>query len=187
VSLRPAAFLDRDGTLIEDRGYLRDPSAMRLLPGAADAILRLNRAGVAAVVVTNQSGIARGLLSETDYQAAVARLDQLLEAAGARLDGHYHCPHHPEITGACDCRKPGPLLYRRAADELDLDPSRSWWIGDRVRDIAGAMAFRGQGVLVLTGDGPEEARTPDGRDWPSAPDLPAAVELVLAGLRDAAR
>jgi D-glycero-D-manno-heptose 1,7-bisphosphate phosphatase len=187
VSRRPAAFLDRDGTLIQDRHYLRDPSAMRLLPGVAEAIARLNRAGVAAVVVTNQSGIARGLLSEADYQAAVAKLDQLLEAGGARVDGHYHCPHLPEITGACDCRKPGSLLYRRAVDALGLDPVRSWWIGDRVRDVAGATAFGGQGVLVLTGNGPREARTPEGRSWPSVPDLAAAVELVLAALSNATR
>lgn len=185
MSLRPAAFLDRDGTLIEDRHYLRDPTAMRLLPGAAEAIGRLNRAGVAAVVITNQSGIARGLLSEADYLATAERLEQLLGAAGARLDGQYHCPHLPAISGACDCRKPGPLLYRRAADALGLDLAQSWWIGDRVRDVAGATPFGGHGVLVLTGKGAAEAGTAEGRPWPSAPDLAAAVDRVLATLRDA--
>ncbi len=180
MSLRAAAFLDRDGTIIEDRHYLRDPAAVRLLPGAADGVRRLNRAGIATVVVTNQSGIARGLLTEADYATAVERLDVLLQEAGARLDAHYHCPHLPELTGACDCRKPGPLLYRRAAGDLELDLSRSWWIGDRVRDVAAATTFGGRGMLVLTGSGREEADTPEGRRWPSAPDLAAAVDLMLA-------
>jgi D-glycero-D-manno-heptose 1,7-bisphosphate phosphatase len=180
VKVRAAAFLDRDGTLIEDRHYLRDPADMRLLPGAAGAVRRLNGAGIAAVVVTNQSGIARGLLTEADYAATVERLDALLREAGARLDAHYHCPHLPELSGACDCRKPGALLYRRAADELELDLSRSWWIGDRVRDVMAATTFGGRGMLVLTGSGRKEADTADGRRWPSAPDLAAAVDRMVA-------
>jgi histidinol-phosphate phosphatase family protein len=181
-------FLDRDGTLIEDRHYLRDPGAIRLLPGAAQAVRRLNEADIAAVVVTNQSGIARGLLTEADYAASVARLDALLHAAGARLDAHYHCPHLPDLSGACECRKPGTLLYRRAASDLTLDLARSWWIGDRVRDVAAATAFGGRGVLVLTGRGREEVDaaegdTAEGGPWPTVPDLAAAVERALAGLR----
>ena len=131
MSARPAVFLDRDGTLIEDRHYLRDPEGVHLLPGAAGAVRQLNAAGVAAVVVTNQSGIARGLLTEADYRATADRLDELLAREDARLDGAYHCPHLPEISGPCECRKPAPLLYRRAAQDLDLDLARSWWVGDR--------------------------------------------------------
>jgi len=95
VSGRPAVFLDRDGTLIEDRGYLRDPDQVALLPGASGAVRRLDLAGLPVVVVTNQSGIARGLLTEDDYLATARRLDALLAADGARLAGHYHCPHLP--------------------------------------------------------------------------------------------
>ena len=101
---RPAVFLDRDGTIIEDVGYLGDPERMRLLPDAAEAIARLNRAGLLAVVVTNQSGIARGLFDEDAYEATRFRLDRLLADQGARLDAQYHCPHHPELSGPCECR-----------------------------------------------------------------------------------
>jgi histidinol-phosphate phosphatase family protein len=115
VSARAAVFLDRDGTIIEDTGYVADPAAVRLLPGAAAAIARLNRAGLPAIVVTNQSGIARGLLDEAAYAAVARRLESLLGAEGARLDGDYYCPHHPDFTGPCECRKPGALLYCQAA------------------------------------------------------------------------
>jgi D-glycero-D-manno-heptose 1,7-bisphosphate phosphatase len=180
MSGRPAVFLDRDGTLIEDRHYLRDSADVHLLPGAAEALRRINGAGLAAVVVTNQSGIARGLLTEEDYQASVRRLDALLEGEAARIDAHYHCPHLPEISGGCDCRKPGPLLYQRAAEDLGLDLRRSWWIGDRLRDIEAAARFGGRGALVLTGAGREESRRPGADRWPTAPDLAAAVRVILA-------
>ena len=167
---RPAVFLDRDGTIIEDVGYLGDADRVRLIPGAAEAIARLNQAGIPAVVVTNQSGIARGLLDETAYQATRARLDRLLADRGARLDGHYHCPHHPDITGPCDCRKPGLLLYRRAAQDLSLDLHASWWVGDRTRDIEPATALGGQGILIDRGGGSAA----------SAVDLGEAVSRILA-------
>jgi D-glycero-D-manno-heptose 1,7-bisphosphate phosphatase len=181
VTGRPAVFLDRDGTLIEDRHFLRDPADIHLLPGAAEAVRQLNAAGLPAVVVTNQSGIARGKLTEADYTAALARLDELLAADRARLDGHWHCPHLPELTGPCDCRKPGPLLYRQAAAALGLDLSRSWWVGDRVRDLEASERFGGRGILVLTGQGSAEARRADAVRWPTAPDLSAAVRLILEG------
>jgi D-glycero-D-manno-heptose 1,7-bisphosphate phosphatase len=179
MSLRPAVFLDRDGTVIEDRNYLRDPAEIRLFPGAADAVRRLNAADLAAVIVTNQSGIARGLLTEADYAAGVRRLDDLLARKGARIDAHYHCPHLPEISGPCDCRKPGPLLYRQAAEALGLDLERSWWVGDRVRDVEAAAGLGGHGILVLTGAGPEESSSPAGRRWPTALDLGEAVGAIL--------
>ena len=180
MSGRPAVFLDRDGTIIEDRDYLRDPAEVRLLPGAAGAVRRLNEAGLPVVVVTNQSGIARGLLSEADYEATASRLDDLLAAAQARIDGRYHCPHLPEITGPCECRKPGALLYERAARDLELDLLRSWWVGDRLRDLEAAARFGGRGTLVLTGAGPTESQRPESA-WPTAPDLAAAVQRILAG------
>jgi D-glycero-D-manno-heptose 1,7-bisphosphate phosphatase len=177
VSSRRAVFLDRDGTLIEDPGYLRDPDAVRLLPGAAQAVARLNEAGFLAIVVTNQSGIARGLLTAEDYASTESRLDALMHAQGARLDAHYFCPHLPQIDGPCECRKPGPLLYRRAADRFDLDLGASWWIGDRLRDVEAALPLGGRGILVATGPVPPPD---DVAAFQVATDLLAAVGAVLA-------
>lgn len=168
---RAAVFLDRDGTIIEDVGFLGDPEGVRLLAGAAEAIARLNHAGLAAVVVTNQSGIARGLFDEAAYQATRRRLDQLLGEHGARLDAHYHCPHHPDITGSCECRKPGLLLYRCAAGELGIDLAASWWVGDRLRDVQAATALGGRGIVLAA-----VAPTP----FLAAPDLADAVSGILA-------
>jgi D-glycero-D-manno-heptose 1,7-bisphosphate phosphatase len=179
VTRRPAVFLDRDGTLIEDRHYLRDPDQVHLLPGAADAVRRLNAAGIPAVVVTNQSGIARGLLTEDQYAATARRLDELLAVTGARLDGHYHCPHLPDVTGPCDCRKPGPLLYERAARDLDLDLAASWWVGDRERDLDAADRFGGRAIQLLTGAGLDESRQPRDVPRPVAADLLGAVDRIL--------
>ncbi len=176
---RRAVFLDRDGTIIEDVAYLRDPAQARLLPGAAAAIGRLNEGGFLAIVVTNQSGIARGLLSRNDYQMTERRVDELVGGGGAHLDAHYFCPHLPELTGPCDCRKPGVLLYRQAAEQFDIDLSHSWWVGDRVRDVVPADVFGGHGILVLTGRGETEARGEKARRFTQAGDLAAAVEVIL--------
>ena len=170
--MRPAVFLDRDGTLIEDPGYLRAPEQVRLLPGAAAAVRAVNEAGRLAVVVTNQSGIARGLLTGADYAATAARLAALLAAEGARLDGQYHCPHLPELSGPCDCRKPGTLLYRRAASDLGIDFAQSWWIGDAPRDVLPAAALGGAGAVLVGRDSP-----PPGVH--GAASLAAAVALAL--------
>ncbi len=147
---RPAVFLDRDGTIIRDTDFVATPDEVELMQGAADAIRRLNHAGIPAVVITNQSGIARGYFTESDYDRVRARVDELLAQSGARLDATYTCPHHPDITGPCECRKPGTLLFRRAADDLDLDLRRSWFIGDKLRDIEPATALGGTGVLVTS-------------------------------------
>jgi D-glycero-D-manno-heptose 1,7-bisphosphate phosphatase len=149
---RRAAFLDRDGTLIEDRHYLADPAGVALIAGAAAAVRALNDAGVVVVIVTNQSGIARGYFGEADYERVAARVEELLAAEGARVDAAYHCPHHPSVSGPCACRKPGTLLYERAVAEHGLDPARSLYAGDRWRDVAPAHAFGGMGVLVATHD-----------------------------------
>jgi D-glycero-D-manno-heptose 1,7-bisphosphate phosphatase len=177
VSGRSAVFLDRDGTIIEDVGYVADPGAVRLLPGVGQAIARLNQAGIPAIVITNQSGIARGLLDEAAYAATARRLDQLLAESGARLDGHYHCPHHPDITGACDCRKPGPLLYQRAASDHGLYLARSWWVGDRLRDVLPAERFAGRGLLIGQ-PAPQLLENAAGR-FPLVRDLAAAVDIIL--------
>ncbi len=181
MSERSAVFLDRDGTIIEDSGYVATPDAVQLLPGAAEAIGRLNRAGVPTIVVTNQSGIARGILDETAYVATARRLDELLAAGGARLDAHYHCPHHPDYTGPCECRKPGPLLYQRAAADYGLHLARSWWVGDRMRDVLPAERFGGQGVLIGE-TGPDELSNYATGRFLLARDLGDAVDLVLQPL-----
>jgi D-glycero-D-manno-heptose 1,7-bisphosphate phosphatase len=174
-----AVFLDRDGTIIEDAGYLRDPGQVRLLPGAASAIRRLNTTGWLVLVVTNQSGIARGLLSEEDYLRSERRLDELLAQAGAHVDAHYWCPHLPDVTGPCECRKPGTLLYRRAAERFDIDLARSWWVGDRARDVLPAAAFGARGVVLLGELAEPELRGASSHRVLQARDLASAVELIL--------
>ncbi len=153
---RPAAFLDRDGTLMHDVAYAADPDQVRLLPGAAAVVRRLNEAGVPVVVVTNQSGIARGLVTDAQYAAVRDQLDALLGAEGAHIDRSYHCPHHPEFGPDCECRKPGPLLYARAAEALDLDRAGSLYAGDRWRDVAPGLAVGGFGVLIPSPTTPHE-------------------------------
>lgn len=176
---RPAVFLDRDGTIIDDPGFVRTPAQVRLLPGAAAAIARLNAAAVPVVVVTNQSGIARGLMSESDYHLVASHVEALLAREGARLDLQLHCPHHPERSGPCDCRKPGPRLYEEAARALDLDLARSWWIGDRLRDLAPAARWGGRAVHVRTGSRLDDDAV-GGEGWPSVDDLAAAVRRILS-------
>lgn len=176
---RPAAFLDRDGTIIEERNYLSDPDGVTLLPGAADALRRLRDGGFVLVVITNQSGIARGLFTVRDLFAVQARLDQLLEREGVRLDGVWFCPHHPDFTGECDCRKPALRLFREAAETLELDTARSVFIGDRVQDILPAVDFGGTPVLVRTGYGADQTVDPPAGTV-IATDLLDAAEHILA-------
>jgi D-glycero-D-manno-heptose 1,7-bisphosphate phosphatase len=175
---RRAVFLDRDGTIIEDVGYPRDPNQIRLLPGAAHAIQRLNATGFVPLVVTNQSGIARGILSEEDYRRTERRLDELLAPFGAQIEGHYFCPHHPELS-PCECRKPGTLLYRQASRQFDIDLERSWWVGDRMRDVQPAQAFGARGILLLTGAGQEQDVPAASSTLFTASNLAQAVELIV--------
>ena len=148
MKARPAAFLDRDGTIIVDTVDVARPDQVELLPGAAHGIARLNKAGIPVIVVTNQSGIARGVFTEADYHAVRSQLEDLLAEEGAYVDASYHCPHHPEFTGPCECRKPGVLLYERATSDLNLDPAHSWFVGDRARDVSPAAHFGGTAFLV---------------------------------------
>jgi len=140
-----------------EREYLADPEGVELIPGAVDGLRALQKAGFALVVVTNQSGIARGLYDRAAFDAVQRRLEELLAAQGILLDGVYLCPHHPDVDGPCDCRKPAPGLYRRAADQLGLDPARSLFIGDKLSDVQPAAGFGGTGVLVRTGYGAASA------------------------------
>jgi histidinol-phosphate phosphatase family protein len=145
---RRAALLDRDGTINVDVEFLSDPKDVELLPGAARAIRRLTRAGYPVLVFTNQSGIARGIISLSGYHAVRRRLDELLAAEGAAIVDTFTCPHHPDFSGPCDCRKPGIAMYERAAVVHDLDLSRCLFIGDRMRDVNPARIFGGRGALV---------------------------------------
>ena len=178
---RTAAMLDRDGTIIVDTDYTRDPAHVELLPGAAEAIRTLAKAGYPSIVMTNQSGIARGLVSLSDYRAVRRRVSELLEAEGAPILDTFTCPHHPDFYGPCACRKPGTALYERAATVHDLDLSRSLFIGDRYRDVAPGLAFGARTALVRS------ARTDDadlecvmGASVPVVGSLGDAVALLLA-------
>jgi histidinol-phosphate phosphatase family protein len=178
---RPAAFLDRDGTLIADAHYLSDPQRVRLVPGAAAAVSALNQLGVAVVVVTNQSGIGRGYITEAQYERTREQVDLLFAAAGARIDATYHCPHDPEAHGPCECRKPGTGMYRQAAGELGLELAGSLVAGDRRRDVQPATEFGGVGVLVPSVETPAADV-----DWARehalvAPTLADAIRLAGFG------
>ncbi len=153
TTLRPAAFLDRDGTIMVEKEFLADPAGVELIPGATDGLRALRERGFALVVVTNQSGIARGLYGLEQFRAVQARLEALLALEGIRLDGVFLCPHHPDFTGPCDCRKPLPGLYLQAARQLGLDLARSLFIGDRLSDVDAADALGGTPILLRTGYG----------------------------------
>ena len=134
---KPAVFLDRDGTINEETGYLSDPGQVTLLPGAAEALVRLEKAGFRLVVVTNQSGIARGYFTEADLGAVNGALDRQLRGMGAVIDAYYFCPHHPAYGEKkdCDCRKPKPGMAKRAARELGIDLVKSYFVGDKCSDV----------------------------------------------------
>jgi D-glycero-D-manno-heptose 1,7-bisphosphate phosphatase len=150
----PAVFLDRDGTINEEMGFINHLSRFRLLPEAIDAIRRLNEAGVKVVVVTNQSGAARGYFPASLVDEIHAHLQKILAEHGAHVDSIYSCLHGPEA--GCACRKPRPTLIQQAARDLDLDLTRSYAVGDRYKDIETAANAGVKGLLVLTGYGQGE-------------------------------
>ncbi|HSG06824.1 MAG TPA: HAD family hydrolase [Longimicrobiales bacterium] len=176
--LRPAVFVDRDGTLMVERHYLSHPDGVALVPGAEAALRVLKEAGYVLVVVTNQSGIARGIYTLEEYHAVAERLDLVLGAAGVVIDGTYFCPHHPDITGPCRCRKPDTGMYLQAAEELGVDLARSWYVGDKVTDVLPALELGGRGVLVRTGYGREQ-ETIAPEHIPVVDDLGAAARLIV--------
>ncbi|UUO06298.1 HAD family hydrolase [Blastopirellula sp. J2-11] len=168
-----ALFLDRDGTINIEREYLADPAQLELLPGAAEAIAAANRAHVPVIVVTNQSGVARGMFPESRIAEIHRRLDQLLAEQGASIDAYYYCPHHPKSASAvyrvdCECRKPRAGMLYAAASQHGLDLQESVMIGDKPSDL-GIGRFAGcQTILVRTGYGHETEQ-----------QLPAAVPSLI--------
>ena len=148
-------------------------------PGAAEAIHQLNDAGWLVIVVSNQSGIARGVYDATAYRTVQRRLAELLAEQGARLDGEYFCPHHPEFTGPCECRKPGVKLFRDAEAALGLNLRRSYWVGDRVSDLSPALALGGRGLLVETGRGAMQVGKARALGFAVVADLAAAATAIL--------
>ena len=185
---KAAVFLDRDGTINEQMGYINHLSRFHLLPGVAQAIKLLNDHSLPVFVVTNQSGLARGYFPGALLEAVHGAMVERLNACGAKLDGIYVCPHHPEAKEEryrldCPCRKPKPGLFLQAAAEHDLDLTRSYVVGDRWSDLKAAAACGAKGVLVLTGygRGDYEFIGPRQAIQPSyvADDLVAAVQWII--------
>ena len=183
---RPAVFLDRDGTLLEEAGYLDRLERLVFFPFSVDAVRLLNRAGFAVVIVTNQAGIARGIFKEAFVAEAHAHIARRLDAGGARVDGFYYCPHHPEAVVAefrrdCDCRKPKPGMLTRAASDLGLALERSFIVGDRWHDLEAGQRVGAGSILVRTGYGRTEEAAPRREVRPSAivDNVMAAVSWIL--------
>jgi D-glycero-D-manno-heptose 1,7-bisphosphate phosphatase len=188
MTLRPAVFIDRDGTLAHEVGYVNDVSRFRLFPWSIEAVRLINRSGYLAVMVTNQAGVARGYFPEPAVREVHERLQAALADGAARLDGIYYCPHHPDAGEPpyrqdCDCRKPRPGLLERAAGDLGIDLARSWVVGDRQGDLQVAWAVGARGAMVKTGYGRGELRH-HAPSWTRQPDLVAehlleAVSLIV--------
>jgi len=190
----PAVFLDRDGVVIEEVSYLSSIERVALFPWTTDAIRALNRAGLPVVVITNQSGVARGFFTEAFVDEVHREITARLGVGGARIDAYYYCPHHPdgrvaEYARSCDCRKPGRGLIDRAARDLNLDPARSFVVGDKWSDVELAHAAGARGVLVRTGHGEVEQARPPGEVQAEAvvDNLAAAASWILENLRSGDR
>ena len=188
TKLKSAVFLDRDGTINEQMGYINHICRFQLLPGAAQAIKKLNDAHIPVVVVSNQSGLARGYFPEELLVAVHEKMHKLLAEEGARVDAIYYCPHHPEakeerFRESCNCRKPKPGLVLQASKELGVDPEKSFVVGDRWSDIKTAANCGATSILVRTGYGrgdeqyigPQQTIQPDFK----ADDLTGAVDWIL--------
>lgn len=181
---RPAVFIDRDGTINVEKEYLHQPEDFEFIPGVPEALRLLATAGYLIVVVTNQSGVARGFYSEEDVRRLHDHMDALLEREGAMVNAYYYCPHHPDsgfdkYRRDCDCRKPHPGMLLQAAEELKIDLAASWMIGDKRADVEAGKAAGCRSVLVLTGYGLAERRT-------VSPDVPV-FDTLLATAREIVR
>ena len=188
--MKPAVFLDRDGTLIEDVGYLDSLSRVAFYPWTVDAIRMLNRVGLPVVVVTNQSGVARGMFDVALVDETHGVIDARLAAGGARVDAYYYCPHHPDglvaaYARSCDCRKPGRGMIDQATADLGLDPAQSFVVGDTWTDVQLGRTVGARSILVRTGKGLEQERAPvRGAGADAVVDnLAAAVSWILLHLK----
>lgn len=182
----PAVFLDRDGTINREVDYLSDPADLELLPGAVDALRKLKDAGYLLCVVTNQSGVARGLFDEDQLKQIHVRLEELLAAEGVQLDWIGYCPHHPTegrpgYRANCFCRKPRPGMLLEAAASLRINLERSWCIGDSMRDLKAGERLGVMGLLVRTGKGADQARKAEssGHYVDVVDDLLEAADRIL--------
>ena len=185
----PAVFLDKDGTLIENHPYNVDPSLIRLARGAAEAVVRLHAAGYPLLVISNQSGVARGMFGEEALVAVEEKLRSLLSDVGVPLAGFYYCPHHPEgIIPAyaidCTCRKPGPGMILRAAEDHAIDLERSWFVGDILDDVEAGRLAGCRTVLIDNGNETEWVLTPARQPHHRVSDLSEAAKLIVEN-RDA--
>jgi D-glycero-D-manno-heptose 1,7-bisphosphate phosphatase len=181
VTQNRAIFVDRDGTMIEDVGYLDRLERLKLFPYTIDALRLLSRAGFKVVVVTSQNGVAQGMLTEAFLAEAHGHLSKLFEAAGAKVEGYYYCPHSPHATVEryrtdCECRKPKPGMILAAAREHALDLATSFVVGDRWRDVEMGVGAGTKAVLVETGYGRTEAP----RRPATMPDVPIVANLIEA-------
>lgn len=177
-----AVFMDRDGTITEEMGYLKEPEKLRLIPRSSEAIRSLNEKEILAIVVSNQSGVARGYFTERTVKKIQSKLKRLLKKEEAYLNGIYYCPHHPEFGPPkyrkdCNCRKPKPGMLLKAAKRFNLDLKKCYVIGDKVDDIKLARNVGAKGILILTGYGQKSSKRvkPDH----TAKDLYHAVQWIL--------
>ena len=187
--MKRAVFIDRDGTISEEVGYINHPSRFRVFPYAATAIKHLNESGWLAIVVTNQAGVARGYFTEEMIKTVHADMTSELERAGARLDAVYYCAHHPSVGEPpyrfdCDCRKPKPGLITRAVQDFDIDLAGSWMVGDRYSDVELARNAGVQSMFVMSGYGRGEWEH-QRESWTEQPDQVAedlleAVRVIVA-------
>lgn len=188
---RIAIFLDRDGTINEDAEYLSDPNELKLIPGSGEAIRLINEAGLLAVVLTNQSGVARGYFPESQVDIVNGHLDLLLAQSKAKVDAYYYCPHHPSKGNApylmeCDCRKPKTGMIEKAVKELGIDPEASYMVGDKLSDLEMASKAGAKGILVRTGYGEETESTllkeSSKTSYKVTSNLLSAVQCILEDL-----
>jgi D-glycero-D-manno-heptose 1,7-bisphosphate phosphatase len=173
MTMKRAVFLDRDGTLVQEAGYLDRLERLVFFPYSIDAVRLLNRGGFAVVIVTNQAGVARGIFKEPFVAEAHRHIAARLEAGGGRIDAFYYCPHHPEASVAayrttCDCRKPQPGMFTRAAADLGVSLKDSFVVGDRWHDLEAGQRVGARGILVRTGYGRTEEAAPKAGVTPAA-------------------